>query len=338
MKHFFLTIITIVLTMSAMAQTKRVAVLETVDRENTISYGLKLMLRSNLAKAVATTEGYEAYDRTDLDAILDEQSFQRTGYVSDADIKKIGEMTGVQYVLVAEASKVDEGHIFVSAKILNVETARMEMTDNLMMKTDAESMQAASKTLASKLLIVKETPVIESTEQIVRVSKNEYKFGNQWMTRKEYYTFINNRNRCIPSYQQFQNGLKIEKIGKGFVISGSVVLFAGAMTLAIGIPASDKAADYYYNLYKKYNTESEQYYKYQNLYYKYRDGRIGSAIAGGILTGFGAIAGITGGIVWGVGVKKKDNAYQLYNAKCAEPAVTFNLHPTYDGIGLTMNF
>ena len=45
------------------AQTTKVAILELVDREGGISYANKLMIKSNLVKAVASIPGYEAYDR-----------------------------------------------------------------------------------------------------------------------------------------------------------------------------------------------------------------------------------------------------------------------------------
>lgn len=91
--------------------TKKVAILETVDREGHISYGIRLMLRSSLSYAITNTPGYEGYDRVDLESIVGEQSFQRTGMVSDEQIKKLGEMTGASYILVAEAAKVDATHI-----------------------------------------------------------------------------------------------------------------------------------------------------------------------------------------------------------------------------------
>lgn len=91
------------LSMTAFAQTKKVAILETVDKNGNVSYAIKLMIRSNLAKVITNTPGYEGYDRTDMKQISDEQTFQRTGMVSDEDIKRLGKITGAQYVLVAEA-------------------------------------------------------------------------------------------------------------------------------------------------------------------------------------------------------------------------------------------
>ncbi|MBR4564483.1 MAG: hypothetical protein IKO26_08530 [Paludibacteraceae bacterium] len=74
----------------------------------------------------------------------------------------------------------------------------------------------ATVVLAEK---VENTEKVEYTE---RVSYNEYKYGDKWMTRKEYYTFINDRNRCVPAYKQFQIGLKLEKTGMWTTIADPV--------------------------------------------------------------------------------------------------------------------
>ncbi len=130
---------------------KKVAILETVDKEGSISYGIKLMLRSNLAAAVTNTPGYEGYDRVDISSIMGEQNFQRTGMVSDDQIKKLGEMTGASYILVAEAAKLDATHLFITAKILDVESARLEQTANVQSETTVEEFETACRQLAASL-------------------------------------------------------------------------------------------------------------------------------------------------------------------------------------------
>lgn len=154
MKRFLLWTIACLLPLCASAQVKKVAILETVDREGNVPYAYKLMLRSNLAKAITDAPGYEAYDRTDMDAIMGEQNFQRTGMVSEDQIKRLGEMTGAAYILVAEAVKADENSMFITAKILNVETAKTEMTENVLMGNAATDMQNGCIALAKTLLQV----------------------------------------------------------------------------------------------------------------------------------------------------------------------------------------
>lgn len=133
-------------------QTKKVAILETVDREDAISYGIRLMVRSNLSYAITNTPGYEGFDRVDLESIVGEQTFQRTGMVSDEQIKQLGEMTGASYILVAEVAKVDDSHIFITAKILDVETARLEMTANVQTQTDPKDIEDGCRRLSAMLL------------------------------------------------------------------------------------------------------------------------------------------------------------------------------------------
>lgn len=103
----------------------KVAILDIVDRTAEVPYGQKLLLRGCLTTGVSRTPGYEGYDRVDMSGIFGEQDFQRTGLVSDDQIHKLGEMTGASFVLVAEAAPYDAGNLVVTAKILNVETAKI---------------------------------------------------------------------------------------------------------------------------------------------------------------------------------------------------------------------
>lgn len=154
---------------------QKVAILETVDKEGNISYAIKLMLRSNLSKAITNAPGYEAYDRTDIDAIMGEQNFQRTGMVSDDQIKRLGEMTGAAFILVAEAVKVDDQNMFITAKILNVETAKTEVTDNALMGVSASDIQHGCESLANKLLGINSATVEPSQAQKRTQQKQQQK-------------------------------------------------------------------------------------------------------------------------------------------------------------------
>lgn len=135
---------------------KKVAITEVVDKKGDISYGVKLVLRSCLSSAVTNTVGYEGYDRTDISSIMDEQKFQRTGLVSDDEIKRFGEMTGASYILVAEMAQVDENDFFITAKILNVETAKLEKMEYAQSGSDVNQLSKACQRLAEVLLGTRE--------------------------------------------------------------------------------------------------------------------------------------------------------------------------------------
>lgn len=151
-KKLLLTILVLMFTLMTYAQIK-VAILPAADKTGEIKYGIKLMLTSSITSAISMTEGYEAFDRIDLSSIIDEQSFQRTGLVSDTAIHKIGEMTGASFVLITEAAYIDESHVIATAKIVNVESAKIENSAVGMMDLgNSERLLNDCKVLTDKLL------------------------------------------------------------------------------------------------------------------------------------------------------------------------------------------
>lgn len=132
-------------------EVKKVAILDIVDRDNSVSRAKKLIVRSALTHAVTNTPGYEAYTRVDIESIFSEHDFQRTGAVSEEQIKKLGEMAGVAYILIAEvAAEGDE--IVVVAQIIDVETAQIIRSADAQMPTTSEGAAYACDQLASQLL------------------------------------------------------------------------------------------------------------------------------------------------------------------------------------------
>lgn len=151
-KTFLLTCMLLTTLLIGAQSIKKVAIPEVVDKEGKLSYAQKVLLRSTMARAITNREGYEAYDRTDVDVILSEHAFQRTGYVSDEQIKRLGEMTGVSYILVTEGIPVGTDHIFVSARIIDIETAKVEMMDNITTSTNSDDMQQNCNTLIRRMI------------------------------------------------------------------------------------------------------------------------------------------------------------------------------------------
>lgn len=174
-KLLFLTCLILSGVMAFAQQSKKVAILEVVDRENKLDYSDKLMLRSNMARAVTNIDGYEAYTRTDMDAVLKEHDFQRSGNVRDEDIKKIGEMTGAAYILQVEGSLTRENNIYVVAQIINVETLQIEVTENKKISTSSDAeMLRGCRALASSMFGVL-AGVSTSTNKFLNLFKGKQK-------------------------------------------------------------------------------------------------------------------------------------------------------------------
>lgn len=175
MKKTLCIISVMMLTLVAMAQQK-VAILETVDKAQNISYGKKLLLRSSLTTAISNTPGYEGFDRVDMASIASEQEFQRTGYVSDSQIKQLGVATGAAYVLVAEAAWLDEdtkSDLIITARIIDVETFGIKSSAEEVTGVKADEMKKMCAGLAKKLL--NPTVVVQNTVQSKPVKQEKLK-------------------------------------------------------------------------------------------------------------------------------------------------------------------
>ncbi len=345
MKKIYLLAVMLLCSIVAFAQVKKVAILEIVDKEGSISYSQKLMLRSSLAKAVTNTPGYEAYDRTDMDAIMGEQDFQRTGMVSDDQIKRLGEMTGAAYILVAEAVKTDESSLFVTAKILDVETARTEQTDYTTMGIGSKTILQGCEELASKLLKTKETPKVSSTvhkkEEVVEPTYesikpamirtgNEYSYNGQYLTKREYENLL--RNTCPDAYSQYKKGNTLVKTGWGLFGAGAAMVVGGCVMIitAEGMPS-----------YEEYEHRNGSTYHVELTPEQQRANKLCNAVFGSgvAFLSIGSVALTTSIPLLCVGYTKRDKrALETFNRQCAEPAVTYNLTAGQNGIGLAINF
>lgn len=119
-----LILLLISVTINAQNAEKKIAILKVIDRDENVAQGLKLMLRSRLTIAVTATPGYIGLDRVDIDAVLSEQNFQRSGLVKESQIKQLGVALGADLVMVAEAAWLNfyKTELVISAKLIDVES------------------------------------------------------------------------------------------------------------------------------------------------------------------------------------------------------------------------
>ena len=144
LKKILLIITFIAITVALNAQTKKVAVMET-KADNSVSAFQSKIIRGSMEVAADHASGYEAYDRTAFDVIMKEHNFERSGAVDESQIRQLGIMAAVQYVLVTEASKEDN-YLYILAKMLDVETGHfMESGQELCEATPIDIKEACDK-------------------------------------------------------------------------------------------------------------------------------------------------------------------------------------------------
>lgn len=310
-------------------ETKKVAILEVVDKENKLSYHQKLMLRSRLAEEVNKASGFETYDRSNIDAIMSEHNFQRTGFVSPDQIRQLGKMAGASYILVIEGAVSSQGSLFVSATVLDVESAQMAVAASENIPTTETGLIQGCANLANKLFreLKAETDSSEKAEEAEKakyyVSKNkkEYIYMGNSMNSKAYAGFL--KNNCPEAYKQYMKGKKMKVAGWAVFGTGLAVAAGGAFYKGYLEIQWDKLERLWAITY-----EREQKYKTYSI------------VSYAIMGAGGAVL-LSSIPILCVGEKRKQKSMSIYNKQCSSPSIppiTFNLTAGQNGLGVAMNF
>ena len=148
-KIFVFTVLMMLSAFMTAQNTNKVAVME-VKAYDGVKQMHAVMIRGGLETAVGNTPGYEVYDRSNFEAIMQEQNFQRSGAVRDSDIKRLGELAGVQYIIVPEASAGD-GQIYILVKMLDVETGKFGGVKEKLCEASSQEIKNACAELGKAL-------------------------------------------------------------------------------------------------------------------------------------------------------------------------------------------
>lgn len=126
MKKFFSIIVLLAMTLTASAEDIKLALLQplTVPGSTACNAMEISMVRGELRKAFGWQSNFQVLTRLDVDAMLKEQGFQRSGMVDDAQRKQVGVMTGAQYICVSTITKYNT-QLYIEAYLVDVETGQM---------------------------------------------------------------------------------------------------------------------------------------------------------------------------------------------------------------------
>ena len=164
--------------LTSFAQQKKVAVYVTGQQTD-----VNKVLGDKLVEAFARSGKYMAIERTAsfLAELSKEQNYQRTGAVDDNEVSRLGRQFGVQLVCVADVSEVF-GQKYVSARLINVETAEVVNTSNTSSNLGTmEELLRVSNTIANELTM---KTVQENAASEYNISYSEFRFKI-----KDYYNY-----------------------------------------------------------------------------------------------------------------------------------------------------
>lgn len=370
MRKFVFLLTLIVSAATIMAQSEMVAILPIVDRGMQVDYNTKLMLRSYISEAVTQTNGYEAYDASDLGETIDEFEFQRTGNLSAENIRIVGQKMGAQKLLITEISQIKSNKVFITVRLFNASTAYMEKTANITTKTDMNSMKIGAGQLIENILIV--PGLVESANEIQEMQSTQQKQELSPVAKQETPTKSKSNNKAAQKgiVQKSNEGSKSEiqqdeKIIEEVVnryeierINSNVYRLNGKWYDKNEYYAFINDRNRCFPAYQEfqYGLKLQEYGKWTTVTgsgmvllgtlilsiglpvnYNHSSTWEDCMIAGSVFMGVGGGVVIAGGSTWIVGIKKNNDAYKQYNKYCADP-ITFNLLYKGNSLGLAVSF
>jgi formylglycine-generating enzyme required for sulfatase activity len=129
MKRIIFLMLAVMFAGGVWGQIQTVALLEPITKGGNVTNMHKQLVLAALKKSITNIGGYEAFARTDINAIEFEQAFQRSGKVDDEQKRKSGIMSGVDFICISNLTE-ESRDILIEITLINVETGKYFNSDN----------------------------------------------------------------------------------------------------------------------------------------------------------------------------------------------------------------
>lgn len=126
MKKIFMVLVCVLMNQMIHAQSKRVAMLETLAETNNVSVLVRNMMRAELTKCIDSDLSYHAFTRSNIDQMMEEFTFQ-TDMVSKDQRIKLGEMSGADLICVSKVAKQNKDY-YIEAALIDLKTGKLQST------------------------------------------------------------------------------------------------------------------------------------------------------------------------------------------------------------------
>ncbi len=128
---------------------KKVAITEVVDKSGEVADGTKAFIRSALTDAITNSDDYEGYAQ--INFVSFEVTFNKTGKITSAMLTHVKKQQ-MDYILVAEVTRLDKKSALLSARIINTLTGKIVASSSTRTYTNIDYLRSACNALAYKLV------------------------------------------------------------------------------------------------------------------------------------------------------------------------------------------
>jgi len=161
MRKIIITSVIALLSFSAMAQDRKVAVFDPAGNANN---AVKEIVREIISSVIVNADGYTVLERQLINKVLEEQRIQVGGLVDDSQIVEMGKLMGATFAYVSSVTMLGNNH-FISVKMIDVQTARIEKQNTGQTQRGTDDLVNVVQTLVGGMvgqMVILETPVIET--------------------------------------------------------------------------------------------------------------------------------------------------------------------------------
>jgi len=325
MKKIIITIaIALLSSLTAMSETQRVAVFDPAG--NAPSH-VNEIVREIFSSVIVNTDGYIVLERSLIDHVLAENRFQGTGLVDDAQISELGRLMGANLAFVTSLTRMSDGNFFVSARVIDVVTARIErqQTARTSRAGEAELINTAEQLARDMFAQIAqprvrtqlarpavETPPVVITADMLTAERRRVYQGGMQLSQQEVRQVMSRTNN-FNALAMYDRGMRRSRTANTlFWVSG--VTFVG-VGLGVGL------------IY--YSGGEESWRRLDALMF----GSIAGGASGGALL-------ISGAVLNRRGRNDIRDAVNTHNRSLnrAENSVELNFGVTNNGVGLVLNF
>ena len=250
MKKVIITSVIAILSLTAMAQDKKVAVF---DPAGSVESAIKEIVREEISSIIVNSGGYTVLERQLIDKVLEENKFQTGGLVDDSQISEIGKRMGANMVFVTNITPMGN-NFYISCKMIDVMTARIDKQKTAQTQRGSTDLMPVVQKMVNEMFasdqkvstptqpartIVETKPAPELSGMLTAEGRKVYQNGRQ-LSRNEVRGLMVNTD----ALRYYNKGISRNRNGNIWLFSGIGSFFIGCICMA---SAGGYEEDYYYD-------------------------------------------------------------------------------------------
>jgi len=317
MKKLIITSAIALLSLTAMAQDRKVAVF---DPAGNVDAHLKEIVREEISAIIVNAGGYTVLERQLINKVLEENRFQMGILFDDSQAAEMAKLMGANLVFVSNITPMGS-NFYISCKLIEP-TGRIDKQRTAQTQRGTNDLIGVVQGMAREMFGQNvssgssrqgsSVPLVAGL--LAADGGNVYQAGRKLTPNEVRYLMASSE-----ALQIYNNGQSQYKTGRIMQIAGALAFAAGGTLIVSSFNIDPESAE----------KESEQ----SRLY----DKRDLWQATGTFIGGAGLGVGITGTVIKGKGRKKIDNAVNTYNSG-SRAFKEFDFGFTGNGVGMVVRF